>query len=387
MPQYSIDDIKKLFNDRAGTRGVSSNVSPERFNRWWNSAEIKFFNTRYDEYSRKQTISDSIVKWMTDPMFIPVSANGLFNFFTNMNLLHIDSMAAFLVTVGTSIATFNTLTGGTGYTDGSYSQVPLTGGTGSGVTAFIVVLGGIVVACIPQQQGTGYTVGDTLTGLSGGSAFSITVGSLTGATKDYKVKRVEKNRWAANVNSTYDAPTQEFPIYTQFSNSLQFAPANLGFAKTVYLQQPIWSKWAYTLNGYIATLTGLIGGSTYTNGVYTNVPLTGGAGNGALATITVAGNIVTSVVITNPGKIYKNGDVLSALAANIGGTGTGFSVTVSSLGAGSIRPIYDPANSIQPLWNNDDVSTIIDLALADAAISARDRELTVFSDNAQKSQQ
>lgn len=389
MAIYNIDEVKKLFSDRAGTRGVSSNVSPDKFNRWFSSAELKFFNQKYSEYSLKQTISDSISKWMTDPMYISVDVNGFFTFFPGMNLLHIDSMAAYLVTTGTKIAAFKTLVAGNSYTDGSYI-INLTGGSGTGATAYVVVSGSLVVACIPVLQGNGYAVNNVLTGtIPVGSGFSVTVASLTGATKDQPVSRVEKNRWAANVSSTFDAPTQEFPIYTQFSNSLQFSPANLGFAKTVYLQQPIWSKWGYLLAGYIGTLTGLVGGSSYTNGTYNNVPLTGGNGNSALATITVSGSAVTSVTL-NPaalGKLYQVNDELSALAANIGGTGTGFAITVSSLVAGTVRAVYDPTTSIQPRWNNDDISTIIDLALNDAAIAARDPELTNFADKTAKSQQ
>lgn len=385
--QYSIDDAKKLFSDRAGTRGISSNVPPDKFNRWWNSAELKFFNERYDDYSKRQTISDSISKWMTDPLYIPIQANGLFPFFANMNMLHVDSMSAYLVSAGTMIATLGTLTGGTGYTNGSY-YLPLTGGSGTGATAFIIVVGGIVVAAFPSQQGSGYAVGNTLTAsISGGSGFSIQVASLTGSVKEYPIERVEKQRVATHLSSEFEPPTQEFPIYTQFSNSFQFYPKNIGFAKTVILQQPIWSVWAYHLYGYIGTLTALVGGSSYTNGTYTNVPLTGGSGSAALAIVVVAGNVVTGVTITNPGKLYAIGDTLSAASGNIGGTGTGFSINVSSLVAGSVRPVYDPTNSIQPLWSNDDISTIIDLALADAAIAARDKELSGFANATNKTLQ
>lgn len=385
---YSIDDVKKLFSDRAGTRGISSNVSPDKFNRWWNSAELKFFNTMYDQYARKQTVSDSISKWFTNPLYLPIPTNGTFPFFAGMNLLHVDSMSCYLVTTGTMIATLNTLVAGSGYTPGSY-YLPLTGGTGTGAQAFIVVAAnGVITTAIPSQQGSGYVVGDTLSAtIPGGTGFSIKVATVTGATTEYDVTRVEKQRWAANISSSYDYPTQQFAIYTQYANSFLFAPANIGFAKTVLLQQPIWSYWGYNLQGYIATLTGLVAGTAYTSGTYQNVPLTGGLGNGALATIVVAGGGVTSVAVANPGKIYLNGDTLSANNAFIGGTGTGFSITVSSLVPGSIRPVYNPTLSVQPLWNNDDVSTIIDIALADAAIASRDKELTGFSEKASQSQQ
>lgn len=72
----------------------------------------------------------------------------------------------------------------------------------------------------------------------------------------------------------------------------------------------------------------LTGGSGYTNGTYNNVPLTGGTGAGATATIVVSGGAVTSATITLGGRGYTFGDVVSANAADIGGTGSGFSVKV-----------------------------------------------------------
>jgi hypothetical protein len=79
----------------------------------------------------------------------------------------------------------------------------------------------------------------------------------------------------------------------------------------------------------ISTLGALTGGSSYTNGTYFNVPLTGGSGSGATAKIVVSGGAVTSVSIQNPGVFYAVNDSLSAAASDIGGTGSGFAVTIS----------------------------------------------------------
>lgn len=85
----------------------------------------------------------------------------------------------------------------------------------------------------------------------------------------------------------------------------------------------------------VVTLGTITGGSGYTNGTYQNVPLTGGTGAGVVATIVVSGGAVTSVVPTYVGGNYAVNDTLSASAANIGGTGSGFSVPVTSItGAG-----------------------------------------------------
>jgi hypothetical protein len=85
------------------------------------------------------------------------------------------------------------------------------------------------------------------------------------------------------------------------------------------------------VQGIVTSVGAITGGSGYTTGTYFNVPLTGGSGSGALATITVAGGAVTAVTITNGGIFYVVGNTLSAAAANIGGTGTSFSVPVSAV--------------------------------------------------------
>jgi hypothetical protein len=82
--------------------------------------------------------------------------------------------------------------------------------------------------------------------------------------------------------------------------------------------------------GPIATLGTIVGGSGYNNFSYTAVPLTGGTGTGAQATVVVSGGFVAQVFVTNPGTGYTVGDVLSANNANLGGFGAGFSVPVAS---------------------------------------------------------
>jgi hypothetical protein len=86
----------------------------------------------------------------------------------------------------------------------------------------------------------------------------------------------------------------------------------------------------------IQTLGAITGGTLYTNGTYTNVPLTGGSGANATATVVVSGNAVTSVTITLRGASYAVGNALSALNTNIGGTGSGFSIPVSAIYAQTI---------------------------------------------------
>lgn len=192
----------------------------------------------------------------------------------------------------------------------------------------------------------------------------------------YEVVRVEKDRLANHLSSVIEAPSLEFPIYTQYSTVLQFYPTNLATATLVYLKKPRTSVYGYTLNGVTAYNT-LVAGSSYTNGTYTSVALTGGSGVSATANITVAGNVVTSVTIVSGGMNYVVGNVLSASSASIGGTGSGFSITVTQVSGN--RPVYNPVTSVQTQFGDDEVEELIYYVLQDLAMNNRDQMLQQFS--------
>jgi hypothetical protein len=178
----------------------------------------------------------------TRGMFVD-SNNGINNIFTSyasgIQVIGVDNNG---VGAGVSnftftgpVATLGSITAGSGYTNGTYNGVPMTGGTGTGLYCNITIAGGAVTSVV------------------------------------------------------------------------------------------------ITTTGPLITLGAITGGAAYTNGTYTNVPLTGGLGSGAIATITVAAGAVTTVSLTDLGAGYTPGDVLSAAAANIGGTGAGFSVPVATI--------------------------------------------------------
>ena len=385
---YSNDPINlayQLLKKRANSRGASSNITPNQFNQFWNRAELKFFNNEYKSYAQTQIVSDAVSKWLSDPQYIPIDATGRFNFYTGMSMIHVDSMDSFLpATTATGQINGYPVTGGSGYTSGTYT-VNLTGGTGSLAAATVTVVGGVVTTVILTNPGIGYTVNDNLTAtIPGGSGWKIVITGI-GQTIPGQVRRVEKEFLSASLSSTYDSPTPDFPVYTQFSTWFQFYPVTTGLAKLVYLKQPVYSYWNYLMQGYISTLSGLTGGTGYTNGTYNNVPLTGGLGNSALATIVVAGGAVTSVTVTNPGKLYAINDILSASNTFLGGAGSGFQIIVTSII--NARPYYTSTGSIQPLWNDNDISYIVDLALEDIAIAARDEQLQAFAQSTERSTQ
>ena len=89
-------------------------------------------------------------------------------------------------------------------------------------------------------------------------------------------------------------------------------------------------------------------GTGYVDGTYYQVPLTGGSGYGAVATVTVYGGSVSSVIITEGGSSYLVGDTISAANTNIGGTGAGFSAPVATI-----------LNSSGTTWLGDNFDTVL----------------------------
>ena len=98
----------------------------------------------------------------------------------------------------------------------------------------------------------------------------------------------------------------------------------------------------------VATLGAITAGSGYTNGTYFGVPLTGGSGSGATATITVSGGAVTTVTLTKGGSLYTVGNTLSAASSTIGGAGSGFSIPVATV-----------SNSTGTSWLGDNFDTVL----------------------------
>jgi hypothetical protein len=85
------------------------------------------------------------------------------------------------------ITSVGSITGGSGYTTGTYFNVPLTGGSGSGVLATVTVAGGAVTAVTITSGGSQYVVGNVLSATAAdvggtGASFSVPVSAISNAT-------------------------------------------------------------------------------------------------------------------------------------------------------------------------------------------------------------
>ena len=111
----------------------------------------------------------------------------------------------------------------------------------------------------------------------------------------------------------------------------------------------------------IATLGAIsAAGSGYTDGTYTKVPLTGGTGDGAIATVVVSGGVVTTVTLTDGGSGYTVADSLSAPADSIGGTCTSaFAVPVATLSTVTVKKNTVTAPSVTAVGTNTGTGVLL----------------------------
>ena len=278
------------------------------------------------------------------------AAGGTTETISNAVLTYVSGGSEKLDTV---IGGLGGITAGSGYTNGTYNGVALSGGSGSGATANVTVSGGKVTAVTLVNQGVGYAANDLLgvtPNLVGGTGtgFSIPVttiqtnrigvlGAIASAGTGYTVGQVVNlnggvgtsgaTGTVSSINGaggitgiTLTTPGSGFST----GELLTIAPlAGLATGATVSVS---------SLRAGVKTLGSITGGSGYTDGIYEDVPLTGSStGTGATATIVVSAGAIVKTTLTDSGSGYLKTDTLSVNANSIGGTGSGFSVPISTV--------------------------------------------------------
>lgn len=280
-----------------------------------------------------------------------------------------------VVSLDHSLQTSNSpegLSRGTGYTPGTYSDMDLTGGNGSGAKATVVVGGdGKVQSVTLTSAGSNYQSSDTLTAnLSGGSGFAVDVSKVMargspeglGQGSNYtpgtytNVALTSESGSGSGAKATVvvgqDGKVQAVSLTDRGrdykdTDKLSAATADLGGGSGSGFNVDI-KKVTPT-----STAEGLDPGKGYKPGTYTNVPLSGGSGSGAKGTVVVGEDgTVSSVSLSVFGKDYQSGESLSATDAKLGGGGgSGFSVDVSKVRS-TLPSLDDVLKNVLPILGN-----------------------------------
>jgi hypothetical protein len=276
--------------------------------------------------------------------------------------------------IGNGVQTLGTITGGSLYNNGTYYNVPLIGGTGTGAVANVTVSGNAVTAVSLNTTGIGYSkpvvtgsisyytmtvtavqssnigslsIGQTVSGAGISSGTLITAFETgTGGIGTYTLSKphsigsitITGTENLSAVNASIGAKTGVIATVNNLTRGIGYTPGTYtgvslsGGSGTGAVGTVIVST------AGVNTITNIHAGTLYTNGTYLDVPLTGGTGSGATANITVSGNGVTSLTIANPGNNYLINDSLSAAATSFGaGISTG---SISNAGSGYTTGTY-----------------------------------------------
>lgn len=174
----------------------------------------------------------------------------------------------------------------------------------------------------------------------------------TGNSFDLKTKIIvvdANNYWTSEGRTTVllaNASTSVWPTWA--NNTRYLLESGKNYTRLGYIsisdRQNVCIQ-SYGVDGKINSHSLVSGGSGYTSGTYTYVPIWGGVGWGASANITVTSGSVTSVTIANTGSGYIVGDKLTVYdgtGGEIGSSGSGFLINVTStINETDIKPIVD----------------------------------------------
>jgi hypothetical protein len=154
------------------------------------------------------------------------------------------------------IGSLGIFSGGTGYANGGYNNVPLSGSaTGTGATANILVSGGSIVSVTLTNQGKQYAIGDTLTvsasSLGGaGSGFSVPVMNIS----QFAMVMDGQNHWG--VSSHFQTISWPIDTYYTFTEN-NIIGGSLRYYGSAYMGAPLWLgsvEGLRTVHLYIAQL-------------------------------------------------------------------------------------------------------------------------------------
>jgi len=266
------------------------------------------------------------------------------------------------------INTVNITNAGTGYTDGVYPGVALTGGTGSNATAEVTINGGAVDVITITNGGSGYSSSDNL-GLTGYAGAQLTVTALVSPSGfEFTVSAITVGSGVVLTPSN---------VITGAGSVLSVATVSTGTGGSNGTANITVISGAVTAVAISDAGTGYsIGDTIRVNDA--DMEYDDGAGNivtsatptqQMLLTIDTLGE-VTIATISDEGEGYKAGDEMTAPNSELGGVGSGFKLTASTIVSETTASIDEKTGTLTVKVFNSDLLTIgSSLNLTEAGIS------------------
>ena len=250
--------------------------------------------------------------------------------------------------IGTSAAsnlvltgTVTNLVGGSGYIDGTYNNVPLEYSNAQGMSIYpicnITVVGGIVTAVTIVKQGmftsSAYLFGSIATAANtylggSGSGFTINFSASTTASSSSNTY-VGSYKGDANL---IDVVTNNNVILSDGAGNVVFKSNGIAGQNTLIGVNSGVNIFTVSTFGWLNGGTGYAAGGTAT---YNNVTMSTSSGQPMtvypVVNVTVTAGVITAVTLVSGGSGAGRlqNSFLTVTAAQLGGTGSGFSIAIS----------------------------------------------------------
>ena len=304
----------QLYFNNAGTEGKDVNALVSSVE----GKGVNYLQSKEDKVVKLTTIQNAFL-FVDDTLRQPASgaSGSIVGTVSNDNLIVLKNVVGTFNNTGTfsaDIKTFIlTIDQDSNYTKGAIlsltdgvnpaiATAEILEGTSRQNTVTIKVLSGVWIV-----NDDYYIQSDNLFNTSGSKI--ITLVSLSDNLEPFEV-----NQSVALVETTED-----HGLAIGDSVDINIFPDDSTKTKTYYIRKRLYQQVSFSppsntttinFNG-IGRFSILNGGADYTEGTYTDIPITGGSGSGAIANITVsAAGVVNNITITNGGTDYKRGDYL-----------------------------------------------------------------------------
>jgi len=290
---------------------------------------------QYGPLTAAELTGDGLTSGPRSLALLKVAANGVH---VGKTLTGGSGVIATITVTNNDISAIEFTAVGSGYAIGDTLTIPANfdgaGGTARtyGPLTTAEFANTIVESIVVTDMGSGYAKNNALT-------FASVDGGAAGAAHNLVLTLDGNELFQPKVNQMWGLSTEKDILLSRitaisnlvpgtYTNKRQTATtattsigaAGYGATVTLTVSAPMMTGSANTLGKVQGDASGQADGKTAAAGTYTGVALGGGSGSGAIATITVASNDITSITFTSAGSRYRVGDILD-IPANFDGKG------------------------------------------------------------------